>query len=335
MRRLGIRVLSLVIVLFLATSNVHAAATEAGPSVLAGVKWFGQGAADVDEFRGKVVVVLSYVTWCPLCNEWSPEMLSQLKQTAAENPVVVLAIATETPTVSAAEYMTPKQFIAPNILHGQDEKINEKLGLEKANLFNYVIYDTKGNVARMGSAGSYSNGPTKEYTVAREAARLASEVKFEALAKDMPPAVRDSLWPLELGRPMNETMLKRLRSQFNGKDAEAFDAAVTRYVQSRVARIGELSKGGTPEQIEAYRLTDNLLKNFRSREEIEPLKDQMQNWTKDAVFKRELAAGQAYDLAMAQIRTSPARKAALLSGVANRFKDTHYGSLAAEQAAAP
>ena len=63
---------------------------EAPPS-LDGVTWADQSVT-FDGLRGKTVVVLVYATWCPQCNSWSGEFLSQLKTAIQDKPVVVLAI---------------------------------------------------------------------------------------------------------------------------------------------------------------------------------------------------------------------------------------------------
>src|SRR5262245_32640399 len=71
-------------------------AAGSAPPSLGPVTWAGQGTT-FDSLKGKTVLVLTYVTWCPKCNAWSGEVVSGLNKAIADKPVVVLAISTDTP----------------------------------------------------------------------------------------------------------------------------------------------------------------------------------------------------------------------------------------------
>ena len=65
----------------IAALTPSADAQEAAPpgldSALDGVAWIGPGVS-LPDLRGKTVVVLTYVTWCPKCNVWAPDLFRQL-----------------------------------------------------------------------------------------------------------------------------------------------------------------------------------------------------------------------------------------------------------------
>src|SRR5690348_5260808 len=85
------------------------------PPPLGPVAWVGQGTT-LEALKGKTVVVLTYVTWCPKCNAWSGGIVSGLNKAIADKPVVVLAISTDTPPAEAHAYMEERKFIGPQIL---------------------------------------------------------------------------------------------------------------------------------------------------------------------------------------------------------------------------
>jgi hypothetical protein len=58
------------------------------------VEWAGPGVS-LDDLRGKTTVVMPFVTWCPKCNAWAPEMLDQISKAIKDKPVVVVAVATD------------------------------------------------------------------------------------------------------------------------------------------------------------------------------------------------------------------------------------------------
>ena len=109
-----------------ARSQAQDAAAKKIPS-LSGVTWEGAGTT-LENLKGKTAVVLTYVTWCPICNKWAPDMLAQVQQAIKDKPVVVLAVSTDTPAAKAKDYMDAKGFTGPNILHGYDPKLAKSFG---------------------------------------------------------------------------------------------------------------------------------------------------------------------------------------------------------------
>ena len=76
----GVGILGLVL-----TALTADTARAALPS-LDGVSWHGPSTT-LDALAGKTVVVLTYVTWCPKCNEWSPNLFDQLRTAVEDKPV--------------------------------------------------------------------------------------------------------------------------------------------------------------------------------------------------------------------------------------------------------
>ena len=298
---------------------------------LASVAWDGPGTT-LEALHGKTVVVLSYVTWCPKCNVWSPDLLKQIKSASQDKPVVVLAICTEQPTLPGIEYMTQRDFLGPNIFHGSDESINTSLGLEKANLFNFAIIGPDGKVEDKGAAGSYFDAKDgKEFAIPRALKQSKNLGTFNFLSAKLSPAVKELLWPLELGRDVPEAMLIKARKQLNPSEQTEFDTAIDGYLGGQWKTVQELVKGDVPARLAAYDKCLGMSANFKTREQGKAAAKLATEMTKDAKFKKEVAAQAQYEKAMAQIEANPGRRDALLKGFAARFEGTHYGQVAAQQ----
>jgi len=124
---------------------------------LATVRW-ADAAATFEGLRGKTVVVLVYATWCPKCNAWSADFFAQLKAAIAGKPVVVLAINADKSPMGIGPYVTERNFFAPNVLHGYDPTMVQRLGFQ-SDLFRYVRIDPSGAMVERGSAGSFLDRP--------------------------------------------------------------------------------------------------------------------------------------------------------------------------------
>ena len=111
-------------------------ALDSTPPSLGPVAWAGQGTT-FESLQGKTVLVLTYVTWCPKCNAWSGDVVRGLNKAIADKPVVVLAISTDTPPAKAQLYMEERKFVGPQILHGYDPTIANRLGFSNE-FFNYL-----------------------------------------------------------------------------------------------------------------------------------------------------------------------------------------------------
>ena len=101
--------------------------------------------ANLEQYRGKIIVLNFWATWCPPCREEMPE-LSELQTVYNNKNVVVLGLAMD-------EMTAVKQFLqtAPvnyDILVAVDENMDlaSQLGNNQAVLPYTVIIDTNGNV---------------------------------------------------------------------------------------------------------------------------------------------------------------------------------------------
>jgi len=101
----------------------------------------------LDQWRGEILVVNFWATWCPPCREEMPE-LSKLHEHYQGKGVVVLGIAAED-VAKISEFIKETQVSYP-LLAGDMEAMNlgNALGNNKGVLPYTVILDRNGNVAK-------------------------------------------------------------------------------------------------------------------------------------------------------------------------------------------
>jgi peroxiredoxin len=328
--------LSLVAVAALALATFDSPALAAGagkplPS-LGGVSWDGAGAS-LDDLKGKTVVVLTYVTWCPICNGWAPEMLSQVQEATKDKPVIVLAVSTDTPPAKAKEYMENKGFTGPNILHGYEPKLAKSFGFDNE-FFNYAIVGPQGNLVASGNAGSFfPAGGGKSFVVAKEFEKIKDFGKFRFVDTSMSAGLQEMLWPMELGYIAEvQRTLKRAEKSLKPADREKLKVSMEQFLDDELKSAQDLADGNAAQKIDALDKASFLSANFKSAAQGKEAKKVLAELTKDKSLKKEIGAKKLYDKSM-QV-PDPDLRAVMLEKAARQFPDTHYGELADKAARA-
>ncbi len=99
----------------------------------------------LDRYRGKIIVLNFWATWCPPCREEMPE-LSQLQQEYQNKNVVVIGIA-EDELEPVQEFLQTSPVSYPVfIAENEHMELGASLGNHKAVLPYTVIIDANGNV---------------------------------------------------------------------------------------------------------------------------------------------------------------------------------------------
>ncbi|HYN53372.1 MAG TPA: TlpA disulfide reductase family protein [Methylotenera sp.] len=101
----------------------------------------------LSQYKGKIIVLNFWATWCPPCREEMPE-LSQLHQEYVNKNVVVLGVAIdEIGLVKEFAKATPVSY---PLFAAEDEgmALGNALGNNKGVLPYTIIIDTKGNVVK-------------------------------------------------------------------------------------------------------------------------------------------------------------------------------------------
>jgi peroxiredoxin len=312
-------------------SQAQEAAAKKIPS-LGGVAWEGAGTT-LENLKGKTAVVLTYVTWCPICNKWAPEMLSQVQQATKDKPVVFLAVSTDTPAAKAKDYMEAKGFTGPNILHGYDPKLAKAFGFANE-FFNYAIINPEGQMIASGNAGSFYNGDAApSYVLAKEFEKIHEFGKFRFVDASMSAGLQDMLWPMELGYIAEvQRSLKKAEKTLKPADREKLKTSMDQFLDDELKSAADLAAGDSPQKIEALEKASFLANNFKSAQQGKDAKQILGDLTKDKALKKEISAKKMYDRCM-QVPDAE-RRVVMLEKAAKQFPDTHFGELADKAARA-
>jgi peroxiredoxin len=326
--------LAAVAVLALMASTSLAADSGTGKKLpsLSGVSWEGAGAS-LDDLKGKTVVVLTYVTWCPICNGWAPEMLSQVQESAKDKPVIILAVSTDTPPAKAKEYMENKGFTGPNILHGYEPKLAKSFGFDNQ-FFNYAIIGPQGDLVASGNAGSFfPEGDRKTFTLPKEFEKIKDFGKFRFVDTSMSAGLQEMLWPMELGYIAEvQRSLKKAEKSLKPADRDKLKASMELFLDDELKSAQDLAAGDAAQKIDALDKATFLSSNFKSNAQGKEAKKVLADLVKDKGLKKEISAKKMYDKSM-QV-PDPDQRVVMLEKVVRQFPDTHYGELADKAARA-
>jgi hypothetical protein len=308
-------------------------AMPAAPGVsLSGVQWIGPGLNDT--VSGKTTIVMSYVTWCPICAAWAPDLISQLKTASDNKPVVIVAIVTDVGAAAGKDFIQKKGLVGPNVLYGAAPNMDAALGLDKKNLWNYAMVGPTGKVVERGPAGSFSpNGAQKSFVLPRDVAANPDLGKFSFLTADMSAAVKNLVWQLELG---NMALLPQIANPKNfrglSKDEQkSLTDMAAKFLDDQATAIKDLSAGEMPQRLEAFEKANALSTYFRSTEQGKEAGKTVAEFQKDAAFRREVTAKKMYLADHAKAGGNEAQLTKLLRALVVHFGDTYYGGLAKQE----
>ncbi len=288
---------------------------------LSSVRWQGR-VPSPESIGDKTPIVLVYATWCPKCNVWSPELFADLKEAVADKPVVLFAINADE-TTRGVSYALERNLVGPNIFHGDDPSIVQRLGLQ-TELFRYSVFKD-GVQASRESAGSYfpmDNG-TKEFAIVRQVS-TGLDGSFSILTADMSQPLKELLWPAEIGSRLDERSLISMRKKMQEPLASEFNTAVGGYLDRQIEKIKQSRQGTIPEQIEGYELADKVATDFKSTPQGRACRDLVNKLDEDETFQNELTAKKLYDQGM-QKANSPVTLRRMMGRVISRYAETHYG----------
>lgn len=328
-----LRKYGLPLILVVAVSRGAIAQEETPPQldrVLDGVAWIGPGVS-LPDLRGKTVVLLTYVTWCPKCSVWSPDLFAQVKAAAEDRPIVIVAICTDAPTIPGPVYVSERGLVGRNILHAYDARMDERLGMDGSRLFNAMIIGPEGDVLHEGQASSYysQDDGSRDFVVARKLRELDNPGEFTIVTADMPEEVRTLLWPMEFGRVVSERDLNRAKRGMSAENRAALEEAVDSFVSGQLTVINELREGEAPQKMAAYAKADLLARSYPRSEAGREARSIVNELNRDSDFKREIAARLAYErLLESSGNESDARQRAQLTGFARRFEGTYFAQQA-------
>lgn len=297
------------------------------PLSLGSVVWGGQGTS-FEALKGKTVVVITYVTWCPICNGWSKDALGGLAKEIADKPVVVLAISTDTPPAKAQAYLKDRGLVGPQVLLGYDPTIATRFGFTNK-FFNYAIVGPDSKVAGTGNVGSaYSNADgSKTYVLEKELSSRTDFGKYQFLTDDMSDSLKKLIFPMELGIYPTAADSARVKQVLKADDRQVFDKMLNTFLDERLSDAKQQAEGEASDKISAFETASYLSLAFKATEQGKGAKKLVTELSKDKELKKELAAKRVYDDLMKLPAADPGRQAGLRN-LTKKFPDTHYAKVA-------
>lgn len=112
----------------------------------------------LDDFRGKVILVNNWATWCPPCKTETPE-LQAYYTTHARDGFVVIAIESGEPANTVANFVRQNGLIFPVWLDPHSAALE---AFQNWNLPNSYVIDREG-VVRMSWTGSINQATLEKY----------------------------------------------------------------------------------------------------------------------------------------------------------------------------
>jgi hypothetical protein len=316
----------MVIVIGIAFLPARLQAAEATAEVLDGVHWVGSPVT-LEGLRGKTVVLIDYATWCPICNKWSGDFITQVKEAIHDKPVVVLAINNDSTPGNVKPYLAAREFFAPNIIHGYDAGIAKRNGIP--DLWGYMIIDPAGQITEKGQAGSFFGGDANKVFVLPKNLQSHSNLgEFSLIDVKMPDDAKNILWPVELGIGSAADLHK-----LSGGVKQEVEAALAKYGEKELEKIHKLAEGDLSSQFAADDLANALSVQLKGSAAAKEAKKTALSLESNAKFRRELAAKKAFERWEQMPSDSPGRSKAL-TALVKRFDGTVYGGKAKEAVAA-
>lgn len=297
----------------------------------------GDPAFTVGAMRGKVVLMLFIQSWCPICNEWAPDLVGQLDQAYGSDPSVVLvAIKTDGDAEGGRTYLAEKGANPDRWLVASDAGgayATSLLG--KDELWQFAVLRPDGSLADSGKAGRYSPAGGKRTFV------LASAQLGSALGKEVKPLLAGSYPTLVravrlaeagcLGAALAAAQASR-DPQAKAFRAEVLTAAAAR-VDTLAATVGDAA---APDRFPAFQALRALATQLTGRDPGRAAAKAVAEARKDKAIRRECDAERAWADMQARLAKLPPEKradalAAALPRFAETFADTVHGRLAAAQ----
>jgi hypothetical protein len=300
--------------------------------VLGSVEWAGHEATS-DAIKGKAVFILQFVTWCPICNKWAPEMLDEIKAETADKPVVFLAIATDVDATAAKAYMTKRNFTGPNILYGSDATINAQLGVDAKNLWNFAWFAPDGKLMYRGPCGFSSENGKNEFLLVQliKDGHGNSKAKFSFLSEDMSADLKKIAWAAELGDLPALAQFSKSHAQelLSSGDRDQFRAICTKALDGQLKSVKRKFIGDIPEQIEAFRAANKLSIAFPDVPQAKTAAKLAAALSNDPAFRKELSAQKNFQAGVAAATYGKESQALrLLHNAADDYPDTYFGERA-------
>jgi hypothetical protein len=295
----------------------------------------------MSDLRGKMVLLIFFQSWSPICNGWSPDMFKQVETTYGNDPQVAL-VAIKSDAKDAAEvkeYLSGRTDTKKWLLAADVGGVYELSVMGENKLYTCAIINPNGQIAKKDQAGMYyGNQANKKFVLADLGLKKDFGQGAKAVlpaGKQYPDSLRTAVKAAEAG---NFVMaLNECAKQGGVKESGELKADILAAVNARVDDcIATLKDAGAQGRFEAYLTLRDIAVQLKPTEAGKKAAGVLKEVEKDEVIKNELAAEKQYLAIMdSASRLSQSEKQkqlppALRAFIA-KYKDTFYGARAEQQ----
>ena len=302
----------------------------------------------LQDLKGKIVLVIFFQSWCPICNGWSSEMFKQIQEAGAgKRDVVLAAVKTDGGGVQGAlSYLQgrvdPAKWLIgadPNVVWGQ-------AAMGKDELYLHMLVGPDGNVIERGQAGMfYTEDNNNRFVLADRIKKLLSDAKTETfLPKDK--TYPDILAPIVQAAELRQygLALRLCDAAARGAAKEAvatLKADLLQAIDDRSKALGEVLAKADADgaaRIEAFLELKRIAANLGTSTAGKAAAKAVSAAAKDKTLAGEMQAGQEYvtlheQAAKVKDFAKNFQFVTALKSLAQKHPGTKFGKMAADEAA--
>jgi hypothetical protein len=253
----------------------------------------------MSDLRGKMVLLIFFQSWCPICNGWSADMFKQVETTYGSDPEVALvAIKSDAKDIAEVKtYLGIRTDTKKWLLAADIDGVYEFAVMGENKLYKYAIISPKGEITQKNDASRYYTGQAKKAFVVADASLkkdFGQGTKAVLPAgKQYPDNLRTAVKAAEAGSFV--VALNECTKQNKVKEADDLKADILSAVNARVDdRIATVKSAEAQGRFDAYMLLRDIAIQLKPIEAGKKALDALKEVEKDAAIKKELAAERQY-----------------------------------------
>jgi peroxiredoxin len=296
--------------------------------------------ASLENLRGKIVIVLFYQSWCPICNRWAPTLVKQMQeQYGDQSQYVLIGLKTDGGSPEDAKaFLTGKGADDASWIFASDnEQVYYASVIKDTPLWGYAVISPDGELTDKGKAGSaYTGRETQEFVLPSR--RKDFDKQFATAKKSFLPEgksyssdVKTAIKMVEQGRFLSALNGARKAGGIPGKELEGDIVAL---LTERVNRYEQQARdAASQERYAAFMTLRTMSAQMKGIAPGKAAQKVVSELSKDKAIQREQKAEQAWISLTAAVEKQPPekRQAALVASAPafiKAFEGTHFSRIA-------
>jgi peroxiredoxin len=296
--------------------------------------------ASLDNLRGKIVIVLFYQSWCPICNKWAPNLVKQMQtQYGDQSHYVLIGMKTDGGSPEDAKsFLTEKGADGASWIFASDnEQAYYASVINDTPLWGYAVISPDGEITDKGKAGTfYTGGQTQEFVLPGR--KKDFDKQFSTAKKSFLPEgktyaaeLKNAVKLAETGRFVSALVSARSAGGIPGKE---FEGDIMTLLGERVTRYEQQARDtNNSARYSAFMSLRDMSAQMKTLAPGKAAQKIVSELNKDKSIQREQKAEQAWLSLMAAVGKQPPekRQAALAANVpayVKAYDGTYFAQLA-------